>query len=283
MYWIYLAIVALVLFGISRTLYIIASRAKNIPEWIFLISLNSTAIVVALIMLLALSIDKLYIDSIIIGTVLGLLSTAGAISLYRANATCSPSLVNIILGMNFILPLLVGIVFLEEKLSLYQSIGLILVVSTIVISAVEGVKYSNRKFKLSGISYALITFFTWGSLGIIIKISKMLNILHNFITCLLFMYIIETSILLVVYRRDIRHIKHTEILVPGTLAGIFSCVGSYMAIICYAIGEISITSLILRFSFIIPTFFSFLYYREFNILKIFLTILSIISVVLLSM
>jgi len=282
-YWIYFAIIALILFGLSRTLYIIASRSEDIPEWLFLITLNTTATIVSTIILISKIPESITFESIIVGIFLGLLSTSGAISLYRANATCSPSLVNIILGMNFIIPLTVGIFMLNERLNIYQYVGLIFVILTVILSTIEGLREGNRKFKISGILYALITFFTWGLLGVIIKIAELVHILHSYITCLLFMYIVETISLVVYYRRHISYIRNILTYIPGIIAGIFSCVGSYLAIICYAIGEISITSLILRFSFIIPTLFSIFHYREFGLYKLFLIVLSIISIVLLSL
>ncbi len=269
--------ISLFLFGTSRTLYIVGSRYSN--EGTFLIILNLTATLLSLLILFILGETRINIGDLICGASLGALSVTGAISLYRANATSSPSLVNIILGLNFIIPLIIGLSIFREKLNIYQYAGLIIVILTIVLSIAEALKDSEQGLNMIGIIYSLITFFTWGFLGVLVKFFKIIGLLRNYPFCIFLMYLFE-FILLVTYYHNRKMDKTVSII--GAAAGACSCVGSYLALICYAVGEISITSLILRFAFIIPTTYSMIILRDFNKLKIILLCLSILSVVLIS-
>ncbi len=277
--WVYLAIIALVLFGTSRTLYVVGSRYGK--ESTFMILLNATAALLSLIMILILQKTSISVGDIICGASLGILSAAGAVSLYRANALASPSIVNIILGLNFVIPLLVGILVFRERLNIYQYIGLMIVISTIFLSISELFKKSNHhNYSIIGILYSLITFFAWGFLGVLVKFFRIVNLLTNFPFCIFLMYIFELIALTLYYRSFDR--ASNNVLIASTLAGACSCIGSYLALICYAIGEISITSLILRFAFIIPTLYSMIVLRDFDKLKIILLCLSVLSVLLIS-
>jgi len=276
--WIYLAIIALLLFGTSRTLYIIGSRYGN--EGTFLIILNLTATLLSLSILFILRQTNINMGDLVCGASLGALSVIGAISLYRANAVSSPSLVNIILGLNFIIPLIIGISIFKERLDIYQYIGLMIIILTILLSITEAFKNSKQGLNMIGLAYSLITFFTWGFLGVLVKFFKLIGLLGNYPFCIFLMYLFEL-ILLSIYYRDKKIDKNVSII--GASAGACSCIGSYLALICYAIGEISITSLILRFAFIIPTVYSMIVLKDFNKLKIVLLCLSILSVVLVSM
>jgi len=260
-------------------LYIVGSRYGS--EGTFLIILNLTATLISLIMIFILGATSINIGDIICGASLATLSVTGAVSLYRANAISSPSLVNIVLGLNFIIPLAVGILVFKERLDTYQYTGLIIVLITIILSIVE--TFRERKYCMSilGLVYSLVTFFTWGFLGVVVKFFKLVKLLTNYPFCLFLMYLFELTLLLAYYRD--KHLKSKRTVTAGALAGTCSCVGSYLALICYALGEISITSLILRFAFIIPTIYSMIVLKDFNRLKIILLCLSVVSIVLLSM
>ncbi|NPA23215.1 MAG: EamA family transporter [Crenarchaeota archaeon] len=279
MRWIYLAIISLVLFGTSRTLYIIGSRYGS--ESAFLIILNAVATLLSLLIIFILGRTSINIGDLLCGTSLGTLSAVGAVSLYRANATSSPSLVNIILGLNFIIPLIVGLLIFKERLDFYQCVGLYIVILTILLSMYEALRGPENYLNVIGIAYALVTFFSWGFLGVMVKVFRIMGLLTNFPFCIFLMYLFELTLLVCYYRR--RESVNRDVLAASVLAGACSCVGSYLALICYAVGEISITSLILRFAFIIPTLYSMIRLRDFDKLKIVLLCLSTASVVLISL
>ncbi len=282
--WIALAVVALFLFGASRILYIKASAQEAIPEDKFLRSLYFAGLATMSPLALA-EWHRFTIGNIYSGIVLGLLSVLGSLALYRAVSVSSPSIVNVIIGLNFIIPLVVGLLVLKEKLTYLQTIGLALALITIILSTLFDIiqEKERKSLTLKGLAYTLITFFTWGLLGVAVKFLYNLDILQSVSQCLCIMYLSGLVTITVLHRtRENSIIESISKL--GIAAGLLSSVGSYLVTLCYAIGEISITALITRFSYLLPAAYSLATSCEkLTYHKIVILALSIISVVLLSL
>ncbi len=281
--WPVLAIVALVLFGFSRILYIRASAQYAVPEEKFLKSLYLAGLL-TMSPLIILERRELSLGNIYAGIILSMLSVAGSLAMYRAVALSSPSMVNVIVGLNFLMPLIVGLVALQEKLTYIQLLGLALALITIALSMIIDIKYSirdeeNGRATRRGIVYAFVTFFTWGMLGILVKAMYISNILNSIPQCLWAMYLSGLAVLYLIHRG----VEAQGMSRLGIAAGVLSSLGSYLVTLCYAVGEISVTALITRFSYLLPAVYSLATSCEkASPLKILVIVLSVISLILLS-
>ncbi len=281
MSWITLAVIALLLFGLSRILYIRASAQEAIPEDRFLRSLYLAGLL-TMSPLVALEWNKFAVGNMYAGILLGLLSAVGSLALYRAVSVASPSIVNVIVGLNFVLPLVVGLALLKEHLTSLQFIGLALALTTIMISTLldtVGQGHGYKCLSIRGVVYAFITFLTWGMLGIAVKVLYTAEILRSVAQSLWFMYLSGLAVIALLHRSS----RSEPMSRLGLLAGILSSIGSYLVTLCYAIGEISVTALITRFSYLLPTVYSLVTSCEkMDRKKILVLVLSVASVVLLS-
>ncbi len=278
------ALIAMLLFGLSRIMYIRASTQSTAAEQSFLLPLYVTG---ALLLLPIGLLGRVSPGDVLSGLVLATLSLTGAISLYRALRRSSPSIVNVIIGLNFLVPVIYGLVALQERLTLTQTAGLILALIVIGISALDEMRATRKTLlygKLSGIGYTMLTFLTWGLLGVAVRVLSDLQLMLNITATLGLMYLF--AIILMLPARQIQShvmLRDKKNIVRGITAGILGATGSLLSAYCYAYGNITVTALILRFSYIVPVTYAIIALRErINLTKIVTLALSIPAVILLT-
>ncbi len=279
------ALIAMLLFGLSRIMYIRASAQSAAAEQSFLLPLYVTG---ALLLLPIGLLEKVSLGDILSGLLLASLSLTGAVSLYRALRVSSPSIVNVIIGLNFLIPVAYGLVALQERLTPIQLAGLALALAVIGVSTFGELKTVKRPLiqsKLSGIAYTMLTFLTWGLLGVAVRVLSDLKLMLNITATLGLMYLFATLLMLAA-RQVQSHVilRDKKNIVRGVAAGVLGATGSLLSAYCYAYGNITITALILRFSYIVPVTYAILALREkVDLIKTATLALSIPAVILLTM
>ncbi len=278
------ALIAMLLFGLSRIMYIRASTQSAAAEQSFLLPLYVTG---ALLLLPIGLLEKVSLGDILSGLLLASLSLTGAVSLYRALRVSSPSIVNVIIGLNFLIPVAYGLVALQEKLTPVQLAGLALALAVIGVSTFGELKTVKRPLiqsKLSGIAYTMLTFLTWGLLGVAVRVLSNLKLMLNITATLGLMYLFATLLMLAA-RQAQSHVilRDKKNIARGVAAGVLGATGSLLSAYCYAYGNIAITALILRFSYIVPVTYAILALREkVDLIKTATLALSIPAVILLT-
>jgi len=282
--WYYLSLIALLCFGVQNFLYKVSVEKKCNTAW----TTSSFMLTVAILSSILFFVLKESISNL---SLLLLISLISAISFSTATITRIESLKYIptnisfpIIRLGLVIVVIFSMIYFKDNLSVYQILGIILAIITLIILTKNDKKKTNNKKFGIGIILALIALISQAATTIILKFA---SIMVNKLGYIAISYIFNTFFSFGLRKKlqtKKENPKQINAIILGIIIGIINFIGFFTIIKAYSIGPLSLVASINSMSFIIAIILSIIIYKE-KITKrsILGIILSIIAMILLRM
>lgn len=279
--WYVFAILALILLGFQRFLYKVSAERKCNTSWTTFSFMATVAIMSSTLFFVLgepVSDAKFLLFIALVNSGAFVIATISHIEALKHVPSC---VAYPIIRLNAVLVVIFSILFFNDRLSLYQGLGIALALAVIVILAL-GVDDQNAPQKniRRGSLFVLISILGGAGAAISSKYAagynKMAFIAISYIASTLFSFGLREKL-----QTKEAHKTHKDALIIGAVMGLFNLAGYYSFLKALSTGPLSIIASITGMHFVISIILSALIYNEkltlLRILGIFLTVLSIIS------
>lgn len=197
---VYLLLIAVPLLGSSKALTQgLFARRKNpsLKENFIFTAIMSLIIVILIGTIFVRSMPSMW--TIILGVIIGVLTFIFQSSYLQAFKKGPVSITGIVINLSIILPTIYGMAFLNEKISAFKIIGIVLVISSLILLNLKG--KDDKSITVTWIIFLVIAFISAGSCNILQTIFKTLEcgkernelLFVTYLTC----FILSTSAALI--------------------------------------------------------------------------------------
>lgn len=283
--WYTLSLIALVLMGMQRFLYKISAQRGCNSAWTTF-TFMGTVTIISSIFFLSSPFKVPDISILIIVTLVNSLSfTLGTLTHMESLKHLPANITYPIIRLNAGIVVIFSIIFFHDYLSIFQGIGIVISISTIVMLArdADGKELANRNVH-RGLLLVIICMIT----GAIASISSKFAAMHtDKMAFMALSYFIGTILSFALRNRleteNREGIKRDAVII-GVTMGLLNFAGFYSFLSAISIGPLSIVISIMGLYFIIPIILSRIIYSErFTKLRVFGLIMTVVSVILLRM
>jgi drug/metabolite transporter (DMT)-like permease len=261
--WYVLSIVALVLMGVQRFLYKVCAEKECDTAWT---TFSFMATVTVLSAVCFLTLKESVSDAGMLLLTAGINSASfvlGTLTHIEALKHVPSSVVYPIIRLNMVVVVLFSILFLHDRVSLHQVLGILLAIAVIVILTreAEGVK-GNFGSVRKGLLLAFVSLVS-GSVASIS--SKFAAVYSNKLGFMAFSYFLGALFSAALIRRsgeEVSRGNRKNAILIGLLMGLINFVGFYTFLAALSMGPLSIIVSITGMHFVIAVLLSVIVYKE---------------------
>jgi len=261
--WYVLSIVALVLMGVQRFLYKVSAERECSAAWTTF-SFMATVTVLSAVFLLSLK-EPISGARMLLLTA-GINSASfvlGTITHIEALKHVPSSVVYPIIRLNMVVVILFSILFLQDRLSLHQVLGILLAIAVIVIltrDAEEG-KGSIGSVK-KGLFLVFVSLISGSVASISSKFAAVYSNKLGFMALSYFLGTLFSAALIRKSRKEESRGNRKDAIRIGLLMGLINFVGFYTFLAALSVGPLSIIVSITGMHFVIAVLLSVIFYKE---------------------
>ena len=279
--WYVLSIVALVLMGVQRFLYKVCAEKECDTAWTTF-SFMATVTVLSAVFFLALK--GSVSDARMLLLTAGINSASfvlGTFTHIEALKHVPSSVVYPIIRLNMVVVVLFSILFLHDRVSLHQVLGILLAIAVIVILTreAEGAK-GNFGSVRKGLLLAFVSLVSGSVASISSKFAAVYSNKLGFMALSYFLGALFSAALIRRSGEEVSRGNRKDAVLIGLLMGLINFVGFYTFLAALSVGPLSIIVSITGMHFVIAVLLSVIIYKEklsrMRILGIGLTIASIL-------
>jgi len=279
--WYVLSIVALVLMGVQRFLYKVSAERECNTAWTTF-SFMATVTVLSVVFFLSLK-ESVY-DARMLLLTAGINSASfvlGTITHIEALKHVPSSVVYPIIRLNMVVVVLFSILFLHDRVSLHQVLGILLAIVVIVILTrdVEEVKGAVRSVR-KGLFLVSVSLVSGSVASISSKFAAVYSNKLGFMALSYFLGTVFSAALIRKAGKEGARGNRKDAIRIGLLMGLINFVGFYTFLAALSLGPLSIIVSITGMHFVIAVLLSVIVYKEklsgMRILGIGLAIVSIL-------
>ena len=261
--WYVLSIVALVLMGVQRFLYKVCAEKECDTAWTTF-SFMATVTVLSAVFFLALK--GSVSDARMLLLTAGINSASfvlGTLTHIEALKHVPSSVVYPIIRLNMVVVVLFSILFLHDRVSLHQVLGILLAIAVIVILTREA---EGAKGNFGSVRKGLLLAFVSLVSGSVASISsKFAAVYSNKLGFMAFSYFLGALFSAALIRRsgeEVSRGNRKNAILIGLLMGLINFVGFYTFLAALSMGPLSIIVSITGMHFVIAVLLSVIVYKE---------------------
>jgi uncharacterized membrane protein len=279
--WYVLSIVALVLMGVQRFLYKVSAERECNTAWT---TFSFMATVTVLSVVFFLSLKEAVSDARMLLLTAGINSASfvlGTITHIEALKHVPSSVVYPIIRLNMVVVVLFSILFLQDRVSLHQVLGILLAIAVIVILTrdTEGVKGAVRSVR-RGLFLVFVSLVSGSVASISSKFAAVYSNKLGFMALSYFLGAVFSAALIRKTGKEGGGGNRKDAIRIGLLMGLINFMGFYTFLAALSVGPLSIIVSITGMHFVIAVLLSVIVYKEklsgMRILGIGLAMISII-------
>ena len=279
--WYAFAVIALLLMGIQRCLYKVSAERKCNTAWTTLSFMGTVAVLSSTLFV----VFNESVPSIQFLLLIGLINSSaflvGTISHIEALRHIPTSVVYPTIRLNVVIVVIFSIIFFEDRLSVYQVVGICLAVAATVILSRQ---FGDDEISCGRLRQGFLLVFISVLCGSVASISSKFAALYTNKMAFMAISYISATLFSLGFRKKLQRqgtsASHKEALIIGFAMGLINFVGFYSFLKALSAGPLSIIASITGMHFVIAIVLSVLIYKEkltrWRILGISLTIVSII-------
>lgn len=261
--WYLLSVISLLLLGIQRFLYKVSAERKCDTAWTTLAFMATVTALSAIVFLVA-NVPVTNIPFLLfIAFVNGGAFVLGTITHIEALKLVPASVAYPLIRLNAVLVIIFSMVVFNDRLSVYQAIGIILALTVIVILSRQAEDHhsSTRNFK-RGLMLVAVALFS----GAVASISSKFAAVHtNKLAFMAVSYFLATMFSFALTKTKApaeANPKHHEALLIGCIMGLTNFVGFYCFLKALSLGPLSLIVSITGLHFVIAILLAVLIYKE---------------------
>ena len=261
--WYVLSIVALVLMGVQRFLYKVCAEKECDTAWTTF-SFMATVTVLSAVFFLALK--GSVSDARMLLLTAGINSASfvlGTITHIEALKHVPSSVVYPIIRLNMVVVVLFSILFLHDRVSLHQVLGILLAIAVIVILTreAEGAK-GNVGSVRKGLLLAFVSLVSGSVASISSKFAAVYSNKLGFMALSYFLGALFSAALIRRSGEEVSRGNRKDAVLIGLLMGLINFVGFYTFLAALSVGPLSIIVSITGMHFVIAVLLSVIVYKE---------------------
>lgn len=261
--WYVLSIVALVLMGVQRFLYKVSAERECNTAWTTF-SFMATVTVLSVVFFLSLK-ESVY-DARMLLLTAGINSASfvlGTITHIEALKHVPSSVVYPIIRLNMVVVVLFSILFLHDRVSLHQVLGILLAIVVIVILTrdVEEVKGAVRSVR-KGLFLVSVSLVSGSVASISSKFAAVYSNKLGFMALSYFLGTVFSAALIRKSGKEGARGNRKDAIRIGLLMGLINFVGFYTFLAALSVGPLSIIVSITGMHFVIAVLLSVIVYKE---------------------
>jgi len=261
--WYVLSIVALVLMGVQRFLYKVCAEKECDTAWTTF-SFMATVTVLSAVFFLALK--GSVSDARMLLLTAGINSASfvlGTITHIEALKHVPSSVVYPIIRLNMVVVVLFSILFLHDRVSLHQVLGILLAIAVIVILTreAEGAK-GNFGSVRKGLLLAFVSLVSGSVASISSKFAAVYSNKLGFMALSYFLGALFSAALIRRSGEEVSRGNRKDAVLIGLLMGLINFVGFYTFLAALSVGPLSIIVSITGMHFVIAVLLSVIVYKE---------------------
>jgi len=261
--WYVLSIVALVLMGVQRFLYKVSAEKECDTAWTTF-SFMATVTVLSAVFFLALK--GSVSDARMLLLTAGINSASfvlGTITHIEALKHVPSSVVYPIIRLNMVVVVLFSILFLHDRVSLHQVLGILLAIAVIVILTreAEGAK-GNFGSVRKGLLLAFVSLVSGSVASISSKFAAVYSNKLGFMALSYFLGALFSAALIRRSGEEVSRGNRKDAVLIGLLMGLINFVGFYTFLAALSVGPLSIIVSITGMHFVIAVLLSVIVYKE---------------------
>lgn len=261
--WYVLSIVALVLMGVQRFLYKVCAERECDTAWTTF-SFMATVTVLSAVFFLALK--GSVSDARMLLLTAGINSASfvlGTITHIEALKHVPSSVVYPIIRLNMVVVVLFSILFLHDRVSLHQVLGILLAIAVIVILTreAEGAK-GNFGSVRKGLLLAFVSLVSGSVASISSKFAAVYSNKLGFMALSYFLGALFSAALIRRSGEEVSRGNRKDAVLIGLLMGLINFVGFYTFLAALSVGPLSIIVSITGMHFVIAVLLSVIVYKE---------------------
>ena len=261
--WYVLSIVALVLMGVQRFLYKVCAEKECDTAWTTF-SFMATVTVLSAVFFLALK--GSVSDARMLLLTAGINSASfvlGTITHIEALKHVPSSVVYPIIRLNMVVVVLFSILFLHDRVSLHQVLGILLAIAVIVILTreAEGAK-GNFGSVRKGLLLAFVSLVSGSVASISSKFAAVYSNKLGFMALSYFLGALFSAALIRRSGEEVSRGNRKDAVLIGLLMGLINFVGFYTFLAALSVGPLSIIVSITGMHFVIAVLLSAIVYKE---------------------
>ena len=261
--WYVLSIVALVLMGVQRFLYKVSAERECDTAWT---TFSFMATVTVLSVVFFLSLKESVSDARMLLLTAGINSASfvlGTITHIEALKHVPSSVVYPIIRLNMVVVVLFSILFLHDRVSLHQVLGILLAIAVIVIltrdaEEVKGAVRSVRK----GLFLVFVSLVSGSVASISSKFAAVYSNKLGFMALSYFLGTVFSAALIRKTGKEGSGGNRNDAIRIGLLMGLINFMGFYTFLAALAVGPLSIIVSITGMHFVIAVLLSVIVYKE---------------------
>ena len=261
--WYVLSIVALVLMGVQRFLYKVCAEKECDTAWTTF-SFMATVTVLSAVFFLALK--GSVSDARMLLLTAGINSASfvlGTLTHIEALKHVPSSVVYPIIRLNMVVVVLFSILFLHDRVSLHQVLGILLAIAVIVILTreAEGAK-GNVGSVRKGLLLAFVSLVSGSVASISSKFAAVYSNKLGFMALSYFLGALFSAALIRRSGEEVSRGNRKDAVLIGLLMGLINFVGFYTFLAALSVGPLSIIVSITGMHFVIAVLLSVIVYKE---------------------
>jgi len=261
--WYVLSIVALVLMGVQRFLYKVCAEKECDTAWT---TFSFMATVTVLSAVCFLTLKESVSDAGMLLLTAGINSASfvlGTLTHIEALKHVPSSVVYPIIRLNMVVVVLFSILFLHDRVSLHQVLGILLAIAVIVILTreAEGVK-GNFGSVRKGLLLAFVSLVSGSVASISSKFAAVYSNKLGFMAFSYFLGALFSAALISRSGEEVSRGNRKNAILIGLLMGLINFVGFYTFLAALSMGPLSIIVSITGMHFVIAVLLSVIVYKE---------------------